>query len=143
MVFKNKRKIKSRTAYTIPTWSHFRFWIFLLHKIKEYKYCKVIKCIKKYTSKTCEHCKQINDKLDSSKTFQYNSCKVKMDQDVNRIRNILLKLLMKGKALRFMHLHNFAFLHYNLHNISIAFLRQFLHFLHFSCDFKLYLPFKE
>ncbi|CAG8726258.1 13681_t:CDS:1, partial [Funneliformis mosseae] len=29
----------------------------------EYKYCKVIECTEEFTSKTCEHCRQINGKL--------------------------------------------------------------------------------
>ena len=73
MVLKNKRKIQSRTACAMLTWSHFRFQMFLLHKIREYKYCKVIECTEEYTSKTCEHCEQINDKLGGSKTFQCDS----------------------------------------------------------------------
>jgi len=99
MIFKNKRKIKSRTAHTMLIWSHFRFQMFLLHKIREYKYCKVIKCTEKYTSKTCGHCEQINSKLNSSKTFQCNLYEVKMDRDANGTRNILLKLLMESQVL--------------------------------------------
>ena len=73
--------------------------MFLLHKIREYKYCKVIECTEEYTSKTCEHCEQINDKLGGSKTFQCDLCKVKMDRDANGMRNILLKLLTEGQVL--------------------------------------------
>src|SRR5215469_8588846 len=81
------------------TWSHFRFRIFLLHKIREYKYCKVIECTEEYTSKTCGHCGQINDKLGGSKTFRCDSCKVEMDRDANGARNILLKLLTECQVL--------------------------------------------
>ena len=81
------------------TWSHFRFRMFLLHKIREYKYCKVIECTEEYTSKTCGHCGQINDKLGGSKTFRCDLCKVEMDRDANGARNILLKLLTEGQVL--------------------------------------------
>ena len=99
MVLKNKRKIQLRTAHAMLTWSHFRFQMFLLHKIREYKYCKVIEYAEEYTSKMCGHCRQINDKLGGSKTFVCDSCNVKMDQNANRMRNILLKLLTEGQVL--------------------------------------------
>ena len=99
MMLKNKRKIQSRTARAMLTWSHFRFRMFLLHKIREYKYCKVIECTEEYTSKTCGHCGQINNKLGSSKTFRCDSCKVEMDWDANGVRNILLKFLTEGQVL--------------------------------------------
>lgn len=99
MVLKNKRKIRSKTARAMLTWSHFRFRMFLLHKIREYKYCKVIEYTEEYTSKTCGHCGQINDKLGGSKTFRCDSCKVEMDRDANGARNILLKLLTEGQVL--------------------------------------------
>ena len=98
MVLKNSRKIRSRTARTMLTWSHYRFRIFLLHKAREYN-CKVIECTDEYTSKTCGHCGQINDGLGGSKIFQCNSCKVEMDRDANGARNILLKLLTEGQVL--------------------------------------------
>ena len=98
MVLKNKRKIRSRTAHAMLTWSHYRFRMFLLHKIREYKNCKVIECTEEYTSKTCGHCGQINNKLGGSKTFWCDSCKVEMDRDANGVRNILLKLLTKGQV---------------------------------------------
>jgi len=99
MVLKNKRKIRSRTARAMLTWSHFRFRMFLLHKIREYKYCKIIECTEEYTSKTCGHCGRINNKLGGSKTFRCDSCKVEMDRDANGARNILLKLLTEGQVL--------------------------------------------
>ena len=78
MVLKNKRKIRLRTACAMLTWSHFRIRMFLLHKIREYKYCKVIMCTEEYTSKTCGYCGQINYKLGGSKTFRCDSCKVNL-----------------------------------------------------------------
>ncbi|RGB38644.1 hypothetical protein C1646_691853 [Rhizophagus diaphanus] len=51
--------------------------MFLLYKLREYKYCKVIKCTEEYTSKTCGHCGQINGKLGGDGSGQgtsYSNC---------------------------------------------------------------------
>ncbi|CAG8723819.1 1168_t:CDS:2, partial [Dentiscutata heterogama] len=53
MVLKNKRKIRSKTARMMLTWSHYRFRMFLHHKAREFVSCKVIECTEEYTSKTC------------------------------------------------------------------------------------------
>src|SRR6185369_8669496 len=87
------RKIQSKTARQMMTWSHFRFRQHLLHKSREYPWCKVVICTEEYTSKTCGCCGVINPKLGGQKTFNCTSCGSVIDRDVNGARNILLKYL--------------------------------------------------
>ena len=99
MVLKNKRKIRSKTARAMLTWSHFRFRMFLQHKAREFRICKIIKCTEEYTSKTCGCCGFVKNDLGGLKTFKCDSCEVEMDRDTNGARNILLKYLTEGQAL--------------------------------------------
>src|SRR6185295_16380897 len=87
------RKIYSKTARQMLTWPHFRFRQFLLHKSREYPWCKVIICTEEYTSKACGCCGVIKQNLGGSKTFNSTSCKFTFDRDVNGGRNILLKYI--------------------------------------------------
>src|SRR5438874_13211852 len=70
MVKRGFRKIHSKTARQMMTWSHYRFRQYLLHKSREYPWCKVVICTEEYTSKTCGCCGVINRNLGSSKTFK-------------------------------------------------------------------------
>ena len=99
MVLKNKRKIRLKTARAMLTWSHFRFWMFLQHKAREFHICKIIECTEEYTSKTCGCCGFVKNDLRGLKTFKCDSCEVEMDRDTNGARNILLKYLTEGQAL--------------------------------------------
>jgi putative transposase len=69
MVSKKKRKIRSKTARAIITWSHFRFRERLLSKVKEYPECRVKLVTEEYTSKTCGSCGKLNASLGSKKNF--------------------------------------------------------------------------
>jgi putative transposase len=93
MVRRGKRRICSKTARMMLTWSHFRFCQFLLHKIREYPWCQVIVCTEEYTSKTCGCCGHIHRKLGGSKVFRCPSCAAKLDRNINGARNILLRYL--------------------------------------------------
>jgi putative transposase len=93
MVRRGKRRIRSKTARMMLTWSHFRFRQFLLHKIREYPWCQVIVCTEEYTSKTCGSCGHIHRKLGGSKVFRCPSCAAELDRDINGARNILLRYL--------------------------------------------------
>src|SRR5207248_8224269 len=86
------KKIHSKTARQMLTWSHYRFCQYLLHK---YPWCKVVICTEEYTSKTCGCCGVINRNLGSSKTFQ---CGATIDRDVNGARNVLLKYITENKS---------------------------------------------
>ena len=92
------RKIHSKTARQMMTWSHYRFRQYLLHKSREYPWCKVVICTEEYTSKTCGCCGVINRNLGSSKTFKCPSCGATIDRDVNGARNVLLKYITENKS---------------------------------------------
>lgn len=87
------RRIRSKTARAMLTWSHYRFQQRLLQKTREFTRCNVIICDEAYTSKTCGSCGCLHDKLGGSKVFHCPSCHVKLDRDVNGARNILLRYL--------------------------------------------------
>lgn len=93
MVTRAQRRIGSKTARQMLTWSHYRFQQRLLNKSREYCSTQVIICDEAYTSKTCGCCGKLNEKLGGSKTFHCPSCRVTMDRDVNGARNILLRYL--------------------------------------------------
>ncbi|KAF0471510.1 transposase [Gigaspora margarita] len=61
--------------------------------MSEYPSRKLIICTKKYTSKTCERCGYIKNKLDGYKKFKCNKYGFFIDRDINGARNILLKVL--------------------------------------------------
>jgi len=94
MVKKKDRKIGSKTARAIMTWSHYTFQQRLLNKAKEFPWVKVFIVTEEFTSKTCGACGKLNDKLGSKKDFACSSCDFKANRDINGARNILLKFLM-------------------------------------------------
>jgi len=94
MVNKGKRKIGSKTARAILTWSHYTFKQRLLNKAIEFPWVKVFIVTEEFTSKTCGACGKLNDKLGSKKDFNCSSCDFKADRDINGARNILLKFLV-------------------------------------------------
>ena len=71
MVKRRLRKINSKTARAMMTWSHYRFRMHLLHKAREYPWCRVVIVNEAYTSETCGCCGAINC---SSKSFVCRSC---------------------------------------------------------------------
>lgn len=95
MVVRNKRRIRSKTARAMLTWSHYSFKQRLLHKCKEYPECHVQVVNESYTSKTCGACGHIHYKLGGSKVFTCPSCRGKFDRDVNGARNILIRFLTR------------------------------------------------
>lgn len=52
MLRKGQRRIGSKTARAMATWSHYRFKQRLLHKSREHLWCQSIICDEHYTSKT-------------------------------------------------------------------------------------------
>lgn len=97
MVSRIKRRIGSKTARAMLTWSHYQFRQRLLDKSREYPWCRVIIVDEAYTSKTCTHCGFIHNRLGRSKTFACPRCLVVLDRDANGARNILLKFLTEHK----------------------------------------------
>lgn len=93
MIGRGKRRIGSKTARAMVTWSHYRFRQRLIDKTREYPWCKVIICDEAYTSKTCGNCGFIHQKLGSNKTFKCPQCGIIMDRDMNAARNILLRFI--------------------------------------------------
>ena len=91
MVLRNQRKIASKTARAMLTWSHYRFKQRLLFQRQEYPWCKVVICDEAYTSMTCGLCGALNHQLGGAKVFKCPSCGAVLDRDVNGARNILLK----------------------------------------------------
>lgn len=97
MTIKNKRKIRSKTARAMLTWSHYRFQQRLINKSREYPWCKIIICDEQYTSKTCGSCGHIKTNLGGSKVYRCNQCNIDLDRDMNGARNILLRYLTLNK----------------------------------------------
>jgi len=93
MVSRGGRKINSKTARSMLTWSHYAFRALLKAKAELYPWVKVIECNEAYTSKTCGCCGVINHKLGGSKTFRCKACGYIADRDISAARNILLRFL--------------------------------------------------
>ncbi|KAK9363877.1 putative transposase DNA-binding domain-containing protein, partial [Lipomyces starkeyi] len=85
-----RRRIRSKTARAMATWSHYKFQQRLLNKAREYKSCKVVLVSEAYTSKTCGRCGSLND-VGSSKEYACKQCQFECDRDVNGARNILVR----------------------------------------------------
>ena len=93
MVSRIKRRIRSKMARAMLTWSHYRFCQCLLDKAREYPWCRVIIVNKAYTSKTCTNCGELHRNFGGSKTFCCPECRVVLDRNANGARNILLEFL--------------------------------------------------
>jgi len=98
MLRRGQRRINSKTARGMATWSHYRFKQRLLHKSQEYPECRVYIVGEAYTSKTCGHCGFIHNQLGGSKIFECPACKWKIDRDINGARNILIKFLTENMS---------------------------------------------
>lgn len=95
MVRKLARRIPSKVVRQLLTWSHYRFRQRLLHKQKEYPWCRVILTDEAYTSKTCGKCGHIHKTLGGNKVFKCPSCKHQAERDIHAARNIWLRFLSK------------------------------------------------
>jgi putative transposase len=72
MISKRQKKINSKTARNMFTWSHYRFKTRLINKAREYPNCRVIICGEEYTSQTYSEC-GYHCKIGGSK-FQWSGC---------------------------------------------------------------------
>ena len=96
MVRRATRKIRSKTARMMLTFSHYKFRQRLLDKAINYKDTNVMIVNEAYTSKTCTCCGTIHDKLGGNKNFNCRSCSWKGDRDVNGARNIYLRSVVEA-----------------------------------------------
>ncbi|BAY47629.1 transposase [Scytonema sp. HK-05] len=92
MVVKKKRKLNSKTARNMLTWSHYRFKKTLkFHALK--RGCVVHDVTEEYTSKTCSKCGHIHEKLGVNKKFKCPNCGHEIARDWNGAINIFIKSL--------------------------------------------------
>ena len=92
MTKKKKRKIRSKTARQMLTWSHYRFKQVLKNRA-ELSGCQVIDVTEEFTSKTCTKCGHIHTKLGGNKVFKCPECGHEINRDFNGALGILLKAL--------------------------------------------------
>jgi putative transposase len=92
MTKKNKRKIRTKTARQMLTWSHYRFKQVLKNKA-ELSGSKVIDVTEEFTSKTCTRCGHVHQKLGGSKIFKCPECGHTLNRDFNGALGIMLKAL--------------------------------------------------
>ncbi len=92
MVLKQSRKIRSKTARNMLTWSHYKFARHLTQMANRHN-TKVVRCNESYTSKTCPHCGHIHDRLGGNKKFKCPECGFTADRDTNGARNIMIRAL--------------------------------------------------
>lgn len=93
MTRRTARKLNSKTARSLLTWSHYKFREMLITKAELYPWVKVVVCDEAFTSKTCGQCGAIHDKLGGSKVFRCPNCTYVADRDANGARNIMLRYL--------------------------------------------------
>jgi putative transposase len=86
-----KRRLRSKTARGMYTWSHYLFRQRLLLKAAEFS-CQVELCTEEFTSKTCGQCGRLTN-VGGSEVFRCRAegCGAVADRDANGARNILLK----------------------------------------------------
>jgi putative transposase len=98
MVKRGHRRLNSKTAKAMCTWSHFRFRTNLSHKASSMAGVRVITTTEEYTSKTCGGCGTVNDKLGGKKRFTCKACAFCSDRDFNGARNILIRYLTVARV---------------------------------------------
>lgn len=96
MVSRRKRRIRSKTARNMISWSHYTFRQKLLEKAREYPWVKIKLVTEEYTSKTCGSCGKLNEKLGSKKRFVCPTCGYRADRDLSAARNILIKSIYES-----------------------------------------------
>jgi hypothetical protein len=70
MTNRTNRNINSTAARKLLTWAHGSFREILEEQAQSKSWVDIIHCDEPHTSKTCGGCRQINDRLGSSKTFK-------------------------------------------------------------------------
>ncbi len=95
MVKRHNRKLQSKTVRQMCCWSHYAFREALKSKAVLFPWCKIVEVDEAYTSKTCEECGTLNQKLGSSKTFCCPNCNHTADRDLHAAKNILLRYITR------------------------------------------------
>ena len=80
------RTIRSKTARSLLTWSHYKFKDFLKSKVLMTG-SELVEVNEAYTTKCCGMCGQLND-VGSSATFKCKYCDFNFGRDENAARNI-------------------------------------------------------
>jgi len=95
MIKKINRKLNSNTSRNMCNWSHYKFKIRLINKIKEYDNVFLHIVDESWTSKTCSKCGSIKKNLGSSEHFKCENinCNSNIDRDHNASINIFVKFL--------------------------------------------------
>jgi putative transposase len=91
MVTKGHRRLNSKTARAMCTWSHYRFRMHLHAKAREFPWCRIVDTTEEFTSKTCGLCGMVDGKLGGKKRYMCTSCGYDVDRDHNGARNILIR----------------------------------------------------
>jgi putative transposase len=92
MVKRSGRKIRSKTARALMTWSHYSFKQFLKHKAVEFG-ATVVDVCEAYTSKTCSWTGELIN-VGSSKTITSKVDAQSMSRDINGARGIFIRALL-------------------------------------------------
>ncbi|WP_261251228.1 RNA-guided endonuclease InsQ/TnpB family protein [Laspinema olomoucense] len=109
MVSRQQRKIRSKTARHMLTWSHYKFAQNLEHKASR-NGVMVVRCNESFTSKTCSECGHIHAHLGGNKTFRCPECGYEAPRDWNGGRSVMLRSLQAaaftivGDAILFLNL---------------------------------------
>lgn len=95
MIRKRDRKLNRKTVRQMCTWSHYAFRQSLLSKAELFPWVSVVVVDESYTSKTCEECGSLHQKLGGNKKFKCPCCGFTADRDLHAARNILLRYLTR------------------------------------------------
>lgn len=87
--YRKRRKLNRKVKFVLNNLSHYRFKQHILNKAQEYG-CKIIIVTEEYTSMTCGNCGMMSKKY-TNRIKECESCKHKIDRDINGARNIFLK----------------------------------------------------
>lgn len=93
------KKLHSKTARMMMTFSHYRFRTLLEQACRHYGAYFVLQD-EAYTSKTCGVCGHMHKTLGSRKVFKCPACGVELDRDSNSARSILARALEDDPLLR-------------------------------------------
>jgi putative transposase len=100
MVARAGRKLSSKTARKMLTWTHYRFKMELKHQAS-LRNCQVVDVTEEYTSKICTKCGKIHLTLGGSKIFSCKSCGNTLPRDFNGALGIMLKALRDTSSVVF------------------------------------------
>ncbi len=98
MVFRQGRKLKSKTARAMLNWGFYRFTNVLENQCAKYGTI-LIRHTEEYTSKTCVRCGKIHHKLGGNKKFKCPTCKFTISRDFNGAFGNFLKALWDTTSL--------------------------------------------